>query len=262
VTRPLRYSRQRALLIGVITSVVSLGSLIAAANMPAGVRTTAITSVSSTLLALGIISIVYEMFLRETVLAETLEIVKLQEKIHAMRVTDILFGTSPDYEMLSREGDFAKILLSNVVGWVEREWVHLLAAAKNRAISIVIYLPNPSGVCVDEIARRQGYDATELRGQMASARDFLESSWKGNRGSLSSGSSFKLKLYDGVIGYDVAAFDPEIAVSLAPSYERKPGEPSIAFIFKAEANAAPGKWLIDQLQKLDALPDSYADEVK
>jgi len=260
--RGLRYSRQRALYIGVITSLVSFGFLILAANMSGGVPTTALASVSGTLLTFGIVSIVYEMFLRETVMMETLEVVGLQEKIHRMRLVNILFGTSPDYADLSQNADFAKILLSNVVGWVERDWRPLLAAAKSRPISIVLYLPNPNGIYVNEIARRQGYDVDQLRDQMTNARDYLESSWKSNRASLWSGSSFKLKLYDGVVGYDIAVFDPEIAVSLVPTYEGQPGESSIVFIFKAEANAEPGKWFKSQLVKLDALPDSYADEVK
>lgn len=261
----LRYSRLQALFAFTLAVVAAIVGLVVAADMDPGVPTSTLTNIAGAFLTLGLGGLLYEVFLREAVMNETLEIVGLDQNIESTKLKHIVQATNVNYADLCEDTSSALVLLSNPVGgWIEKEWVHLLDAARERATSITICLPNPDGEAVPEIARRYGYDTGSLRELLRSARDTLESSWKGHRDSgagLHSGSKINIKLYEGSAGYDLVTFDSSTAIFLPQSISRAAGDASIAFVFRSGSHQ-PASWITRQFERLRKLADYYADEVK
>lgn len=132
----LRYSRALALLASAITSLGSIIVLIFTAQMSSGVPTTALANIFSVLLSLGIVGIVYDVFLRGSVLNETLEIVGIEESVANVGLHNIQQGSPPDWKLLCSGAQNIAILLTNPLAWVESEWIHVLQTANIRALDV------------------------------------------------------------------------------------------------------------------------------
>lgn len=256
-------SRQRAIFISVAVTAVSLVALVFTASMHHGVPTTALTNVSAVFFSLGIVSIVYEIYLRQSVLQETLAIAGLKQSVIAAGLIDIGGTSIVRYEEMCEDASRVDILLINPIGWVEREWVHLVKAANLRPLSITVYLPDPQSSALPEVACRQGYPPDEFASQCRHAKEALESSWKGEKLGATAparGATFNIKYYEGVPGYEIVNFGTRVVTIMPRAVSTVPGAASFAMILRSGTTISDV--LTAQLRELDGLPDVYADEVK
>jgi hypothetical protein len=260
-----RYSRVVALLISAITSLGSIIVLILTAQMSPGVPTTALVNIFSVLLSLGIVGIVYDIFLRGSVLNETLEIVGIEESVANVGLHKIQQGSPPDWKLLCSGAQRISILLTNPLTWVESEWTHVLQTASIRALNVAVYIPRADGDDVESLASRLGFARSDFVSQLKSAKDFLETSWStaSKKGSLKKGSKFSLKTYQGVAGYEIGLFDDQAIMMISNSLDREFPAHSLVLEFAGMPARPLHDWLHGQLDKLDSGPTTeFTGEVK
>jgi hypothetical protein len=260
-----RYSRTLALLVSAVTSLGSVIGLIFVAKMSQGVPTTALVNILSVFLSLGIVGIVYDIFLRGSVLNETLDIVGIEESVTKVGLRNIQQGSPPDWKALSFSAQRIAILLTNPLTWVQSEWTHILEAATIRSVDVSVYIPRADGEHVEPLASRLGFKGPEFVAQLMSSKDFLERTWNAakNSDSLKRDSIFSLKTYEGVAGYEIALFDDQAIIIVSDPLDRDFPVHSLVLEFAGMAGRPLYDWLHGQLTKLDAGPTTeFTSEVK
>jgi len=96
----LNYSRAIALLAATATVCGSIIFLFLIAGMKPGIPTTALVNILSVLLSLGIVAILYDLFLRGSVLHETLEMIGIKESVTNIGLRYITQSEPPDWKAL------------------------------------------------------------------------------------------------------------------------------------------------------------------
>ena len=262
----MRHSKGTAILIAIIISLVSIGLLFANAQwIPDGATHETINNVLNTVLALGLIGFVYEVALRDEVFKETVETIGLKADVAKSSLSAIDRATSIDYPDLLEQADSVTVIVANPVGWMERDWNHLLSAAKERPIAIRLYLPKHDTLVAGEIAARLGYDPASFVEQAKVLRTYLESAWKASRQSVAApvkGCTFKLALYDFVPAYEIAATQAKVCMLVPEVGSQAPGGDRLRLSFTRRRGPFPADWLISHLAELESLAPDYADEVK
>ena len=261
--RRFQYSRQRAIATAIVTSILSLAALSVAAGMSSGVPTATITSVASTTLTLGLAGLVYELLLRESVTAETIDLIGLDQAIQTSGLKELKSGSSQDWKELIRATDAVTILLINPITWVQREWYHVLDSARTSATAVSIYMPNPNGPSSKIIAARLGHTEDSFGSQVTSSRQLLEDGWKAAKletPPLQKGSKLQLYYYDAVPGYEIVVMDEVVAIVIPACLEKEAADDSLALVFQRKPGVFPARWFLKQIERLD-LPSEFVNEV-
>jgi hypothetical protein len=222
--------------------------------MSQGVPTTALVNILSVLLSLGIVGIVYDVFLRGSVLNETLEIVGIDESVANVGLRNIQQGLSPDWKVLCSGSQRMAILLIDPQAWARSQWTHVLETASIRAVDVSVYIPRADGDHVESQAMRLGFSQSDFVAQLKSAKDLLETSWgaESKKGSLKRGSKFSLRTYEGVAGYEIGLFDDQAIMIVSDPLKRDYIAHSLVLEFAGTAARPLHGWLHDQLTRLDA----------
>jgi hypothetical protein len=261
--RRLRYSRTLALLVSALTSLGSVLGLIVTASMSPGIPTTALVNIFSVFLSLGIVAIVYDTFLRGSVLSDTLEMVGIKESVTNVGLCNIQQDMPPNWQELCSEAQRISILLVNPLGWVQSEWTHVLDAAKSKSINVSIYIPRNEGAHLELLASRLGFNQTEFVSQLNIAKKLLETSWRteGSQ-SIKKGSQFTLRSYQGIAGYEVGLFDDKAIVTVTNLLDRRIPARSLVLEFSGTSARSLNQWLSGQLARLDSEPTTeFSGEV-
>jgi hypothetical protein len=259
----LKYSRTLYLFAAVVVTCGSIIFLFLTAGMKPGIPTTALVNILSVLLSLGIVAILYDLFLRGSVLHETLEIVGVKESVTNIGLRDISQGSPPDWKVFCSGAQTIAILLLNPLGWVENEWTHVLSAARSRSVDVSIYIPRADGDHIELLASRLGFPTSEFVPLLKSAKNFLESSWRGEADkSIKKGSKFTLRTYQGIAGYEIGLFDDRAVMIISDPLDRHFPTRSLVIEFTGTRARPLHDWLHGQLADLDASPTiEFSNEV-
>jgi hypothetical protein len=259
----LRYSRVIALSAAIATSLASTLGLFLVARMRPGVPTTAFTNIAGVLLSLGIVAIVYDFFLRNSVLYETLNIVGIKQSVASIGLREIRLGSTPNWRELCSGAERISILLNNPLVWVQSEWNSVLDAAKTRAVDVCIYIPRAGWSDIASLSERLGFEKSDFVPQLNNARNFLETSWKTEARNIKDGSKFTLRSYKGIAAYEIALFDDQVLLIIPDSIQKRLSAPTLMLEFGGTEAANTNSWLRDQLAILDAEPTiEFTDEVR
>lgn len=248
---------------GAITIIVSLLVLILAARMKPGIPTTTFTNLAGVGLSLGIVSFVYEIFLRGSVMSETLAIVGVEENISRVGLKEVLDASDIDWTAFCNWGTAFSILLANPLNWVERDWIRFVDAASTRAVTITLYLPNPGSPHIQVLADRFGFSSQDFTQQISSAHRFIEAGWSTARdeGRLKRGSGIRVRLFDDLPGYSIAVSETKAIALIPRALGSEPGDHAVALRFEEKPASFPSDWFHGQLRRLQNLPDSFANTV-
>lgn len=259
----LKYSRAIALLAATATACGSIIFLFLTAGMKPGIPTTALVNILSVLLSLGIVAILYDLFLRGSVLHETLEMIGIKESITNIGLRYISQSEPPDWKALCSGAQTIAILLINPLGWVENEWKYVLSAAKGRSVDVSIYIPRADGEHIELLASRLGFPPAEFIPLLKSAKNFLETSWRGEEDkSIKKGSKFTLRTYQGIAGYEVGLFDDRAIIIVSDPLARHFPAQTLMLEFAGTRARPVHDWLQGQLTDLDISPTvEFSSEV-
>lgn len=262
----LRYTKAFAIFISALISILAIVLLLVNQKYgPGGSVEATFTNVLNTVLALGLIGLVYEVFLRDLVFRETVETIGLDADIAKSSLSAIDQGAAIDWKDLLEQADSVAVLVANPMGWMERDWNYLLTAAKQRKIRIDVYIPNHDGAVAGQAAERLGYEPQLFIEQLRLLDGHLETSWKSARQSAAApvkGCAFRLAHYDFVPAYEIAATPSKVCLLIPEVGIQAPGGDKLRLSFSRRRGSFPADWLIEHLNALSELPAEYADEVK
>jgi len=261
----LERSRWRAIAASLAVTLVAVILTYYAASRDPGVVTTTIQTVASALLAIGLVTLVYDLLIRQAFTRDVLDAVHISENLTNARVQRISNQLNLDWEAILAGCTNFSILLLDPSSWIEREWNHVLTAGRQRIVHVVAYLPKANTPGFGVLAEHLGFEHDEFEDRINNARSVCENMWNNAaRGEprLKKGSTLRIRLYDAVPGYGLVIADDHAVVTLPGSLDKSAGAGYVLVHFTGVAGSFPASWLSAQLGPLTELTDEYADDVK
>lgn len=217
-------------------------------------------NLGSTVLAIGLISVAYERWVREAFTRELVSLVDLKVNTHEAG----LLGVHNEEDVVWSEllGSTENIWIAvRDASWVERHWAHILLDAGAVLRRVVLTVSEPDGPVAAQIAQQTNRSADEVAVALVSARRTAEQLWTTARrdGLLHAGSSLQIQYVPEVLSYEYVRTDERFVVILDRARGKRPGERSVVMIFDLEA-AGPSGWWRGQVSDRDGTSTAF-DEV-
>jgi hypothetical protein len=257
--QPFQLARTQALAIAAIVTAVSVVGLLLIPNLEAGPLATGLTSVASVLLSLGVITVLYEVFLRGSFTAELLSLVGIARNLHDVGLHEVVKEQDIDWEAVLGGCKRFRVLLLDPAPWVDREWPRVLQSGRDHSILVDVILPSPTGPSLVTLASQLGFDVDDFRQRADTALNVVEEGWK-NAG-LVSRSRLNLHLFEAVPGYGLVLADDKAVVLLSSTAARQPAESMVALRFQADARVFPVAWFHSQLDRMQQTAPWFSNEV-
>lgn len=263
-TLPREVSTARALTIASLISLAAgLGFLIAA-TLLAGVWQTLMYSISSTVLSIGLISFLYELWLRRTVEAELLRLVGIERSLASHHLLSARDASRIDWNTMLVEASNFRILLAEPGGWVNTNWSSIVEGGRDRPIHVELFFPDPEGERFSHVA--DFYDVSEvyLAEDIERASRIAEDQWKiaSGIGALSPGSKLQVRRINAFPSCSVVRADNKVTITYFSSTSRPSTDSGFALTFGGSSSAYPIKGYDEELDRLSSgNPSYYENEV-
>jgi hypothetical protein len=249
--RPFERFRLRAGVIALATVAVSLGLIALGVSLQEGFAKTLLITVATAILAIGGISFLYETYLRRTLTQDVLQLVQLEESLADSGVRAISKRSTVDWRQFFSGAERIRLLPIDPVSWRADEWVHVADIALHRDPTIEIYLPNPTGVSLADVANRLGRGEDSFESEISRILRELEAECKALHARFR--GRMTIYTYDGTPSYGISVADDRFVVAV-PDLFKVPGAAQIiAMQFGRGEDNLMKSWVSNQL---DGLPDT------
>lgn len=158
---------------------------------------TVIASFGTILITVGLLSVLYDAYLKDVLLEEVFDAMSIEQNIHSIDLKEVVRKDAADLSKLLMGAAEVRVLPLDPVSWAHQEWHRVLENAVGSAVQVEIFLPNHDSPHVDVLAQRFGLEKEELAHQIGRLPAELSKSWdqkKANR----AGSSLAIYLYGSV----------------------------------------------------------------
>jgi hypothetical protein len=184
---------ERSITVGVVLAAIGFG-LIAAGIEVEEVVGTLLASVGSIFVTVGLLSVVYEAYLKDLLIREIYGALEIKQSLQAVDLRELVQRDQADVAAVLVDADQISALPLDPMSWLLQDWPRVTAAARKASLVVTIYLPSHDSPHIEVLAQRMGIDAADLGGQIAQMPDQLAESWdQKSAGQL--GSSLQVILY-------------------------------------------------------------------
>jgi hypothetical protein len=235
--------------VALITVLLGLVLAWLAGQIPGHWYTEPIDAFGSTLLAVGAISIIYELFLRRQIQDELLSLVDLKKNLAESQIKGASESAGIDWERVINGASEVRCLLLELAVWLQINWPRVLQCLQERKAVFQILTPNPEAEYIPELAARLNIDEQNYRAQLRDAAAGLDDRWTAAKEArqLHEGSSIELRYLAKAPSYSVVIGGTRSVVAIGRSLGRAAREDDLAVQFDGPGTAYPSSWLIQQI---------------
>jgi hypothetical protein len=232
--------------------------------MPQTIAGIICNALASTVISIGTITLLYELFMRRTLQREVLNLVGIEKSLsqnmlyRAGQAQEVPWGS-----LLDHFSECRALLLEPDV-WLENQWHLISDSATEGAAKIILMLPNPDGDYIAALARLLQRDPGEYATSIRRASQSAEQRWGevARSGRLRRGSSIEVRLLDELPTHSVVMADHKFIVVMATPFGKRGPDPSMFFYFKGSVARYPNSWLAGQLGDGTPSVPTFANEVQ
>ena len=223
-----------------------------------------ILSISSALLSIGVVGVMYDLLLRRTVSAELLRLVGIEKSIVSHQLEWVGGAGSLDWAEILGPASKVQVLMANPGSWVQQHIASLMRGARERAIAIELIFPDPDGDWLEKIASFENLSSQELRDSITRALTIVESHWSiaSDRNELSPGCEVAVRYVDRFPTYNLVRADEVLALMLFQSTSHPLGDNGFAIRFRGAAARYPIDWYHRHLEELMKAPPQFTNRVE
>lgn len=219
-------------------------------------------SIGSTIVSLGLLSIIFELIMRRYLQREMLRLVGIERAISSNNLLDA--GKSSDLkwkEILQERSQFA-VLMMDPEAWVADNWHHIEANGRSKALSLEFFLPDPDGEEVRRISKIISKDEFLVRKSIEQAIKDIEIRWNSARrlGNIKKGSKITIKLLDDCPKYFLCICDSVAVISLYSSVGHAPKEKNFYLVVNGREDTYPYSWFLQQIDMCRTCIVQYENE--
>ncbi|KGM12693.1 hypothetical protein [Cellulomonas carbonis] len=202
------------------------------------------------LLSIGLISIAYDLFVRESYTAELFDLTNTAQSLRNLGLLDATVETAVDWERIFRGTHSIKVVVAAGDRMVSL-WPEILAATSGRPITIDCVVNDPKGPHATEVADMRGASIDESQAQLSSQRRAIEKLWDAyaRDASTCKGSRIRLAYAEQTIAYEYIHTDSAVVILLDRALTRKLGEKRIALVMDPAHTRPPAEWWYSQFNE-------------
>ena len=219
-----------------------------------------IQAVATTLLGLGLLSLVAEVFLRESYGRDLLRFLHLRTAIVRSGLQHVVVDSEFDWEPVFRSSRI-DALIRDPSKWVMRNLSDLLAACEASPIAVRVFVPDVDGPMFSDVASTIGLPAEDLQRNIETTRQAVENQWHGRLSKLDKGSTFSILPYGGVPLYETVVTDRHVVLLLARAVGHEIGDENVTLSFEQSKQDYPSNWLRESVGELPPSNPLWAGRV-
>lgn len=218
---------------------------------------------ASVLISLGVVTFVYEYLLRASLTNEILQRVGLQQRLVDTGITQIATESDIQWREYLAESRSFFVLLVDPSPTLTRLWALVLEASRDRAVQVVICLPNRASTGFGSMAERLGLTPDQLSDRIDSARRQIEDGWGNAKDAaprIVRGSSLQIRYFDSAASYEVVRSDGFAVLMLPRAIAAAADAGPAVFVLERRSNRFPHTWLDEQVRLASSSPTSIVFE--
>jgi hypothetical protein len=249
----MRTSKKMTIALSVALAAISVIFLLVFGYRSQGALKESGLTVFSVLLSIGVVSLIYEVWIRELVSAEMLDMMSVKESVARSGLKDINLRTHVDWRSLYFGSSSYTILPRDVASFATREWSFILEAGRARPIRVRLLLPKSDGTCFDSLEHHLGKQPGSLRNAVDDARESIIRSWRAASKAdpgLKSGCNLEVYEYDDFPACGVLVTDDSLALELDASLPREAQDEGVLLVFDPRRQDCHAAWALIQLERV------------
>ena len=202
-----------------------------------------VQTILSTLLSIGVVSLLFEFLLRKDWATDLLHFLNLRVAVAQSGLEHIGNEGTVDWAEVLPGAVRVEALIRDPGKWYATNLQHLLTASQRRPATIVIGLPDPDGPNFGQVAASVGLTDIQLRGSIDLAGQLLEGQWATNEPNISVGSVFRIVMYTEIPMYEVVSVDNTTYCLLSKPVGHVIGDYALVVKFFQDGPQYPTTWL-------------------
>jgi hypothetical protein len=203
-------------------------------------------------LSIGVIGLVYDVWIRENVREELLQMVRLKESLAESGLTEVRFKSHADWaSVLCQARDFT-LLPRDVSTFATHHWSYVIEAGRERRINVSVLLPSGSSPSLASLEVQLGCSTGTLKNLIDGAREVILKSWDSAEVSqppLRPGSTLGIYEYEDFPSCSVFATEELVALEVDACLNRQPLEQGVVLLFDNRHPKQHFSWALDQVQR-------------
>jgi hypothetical protein len=221
----------------------------------------ALATCIETVLALSAISLIFEVFLRESYAKALRRYLRLGAALVRSGLQDIRRNPDIEWKAIIEPASTIRVLVRDPSVWLIPSLAHIIVAAEKRTVNVTIGFPDPTGEALPAIAQTVGLDASTLKGNIETAVKSIQNQWQAQRPHLKHGSQIRVVAYDGIPLNEVLVADDVTVCLVAQALRHPVGEWQVASVFEQRDGQYPSNVLRQALVDFDELNELWAGDV-
>lgn len=202
-------------MVGVVLAAIGI-ILIAGGIEVDEVLGTLLASVGSIFVTVGLLSVVYEAYLKDLLIREIYGALEIKQSLQAIDLRKLVQRDQVNVDAILFDAGQISVLPLDPMSWLLQDWPRVAAAARKAPVVVTIYLPSHDSPHIDVLAQRMGIEVADLGGQIAQLPDQLAESWD-QKAAGRSGSSLQVILYGTVPAIGLLRTRRTTVLELPPS---------------------------------------------
>lgn len=221
------------------------------------------TALATTLIAVGLISLIYEVALRRELQRELLKLVGIQGALQANQIVGAGKNTEIDWKGLLNERSTYRVVILDPEAWISDNFHIILASAHTKPVNVDFIFPDPDGPHISQMAAFVNKDPDLVRRSIIQAMTDIERKWKEARdlSRISPKSRVSVKLVSDLPRYSFFMVDGRVLSIFMPAVDHMPKELNLYFEFSGSMQSYPISWFLDQFQKCQVVGIRFENEV-
>lgn len=206
---------------------------------------TVLVDAFSALLGVGLLSLIFELFLRESYAEALQDFLRMNSAITRSGLKGI-GNAAPDLAEELKAASTIKAIVRDPQSWVLSYFTHVLHAATHRQTTILLVFPDPRSPSFAAVAESLDVTEAELQSGFDLALTAMQQRW-GTVGKIHPGSTIKVYL-TALPLYEVTCIDESAVCVFDASAEHRQGGKRLSLRFETEGD--PVAWLVSQIDVL------------
>jgi hypothetical protein len=238
---------ERAIWLGLCACLIGFIFIVVASNND-GAWSTVLANIGTALLTVGLVGITYDLFLRDRLLAEVLDVVGVKESVSSFGLREIRRSDAAKIgDLIGSASELCALPLDPIL-WIDRDFELICRRAKARPLALTLLLPANESPFINVLAERLGKTEREVEQILdQAARGELGDAWDASRPHI--GSTLKIQRFGGLPATGFLRSEQLIALEIGPPirYPRHNHEGFV--VVTSRAHGPLDAWLEDQIRR-------------
>jgi hypothetical protein len=238
---------ERAFWLSFVVFLVGVG-LIVWASQEQGTAATVIANLGSSALIIGLVGVLYEVFLRGSLMSEMLDAVGLHESARSLGLVQLGECAQIDLKALAEKASQIVAMPLDPLRWAEHDFATIRRCARSRPLRVEVLLPAADQPYLAVLAERLGKPPAQVEQALdEAATGKLGEAWTSE--PVHAEASLEVYRYSGLLATGLIMTDQVVAIEVGPLIRYGPLDRE-GYMIVADRDKSPlTRWIETQMSR-------------